>query len=45
VAEGAKGEPIWDVMEAYFKNHPTIAPRKLNTPKLVGMAGNPGMAG
>ena len=45
VAEGAKGEPIWDVMEAYFKNHPTIAPRKLNTPKLVGMASNPGMAG
>ena len=45
VAEGAKGEPIWDVMEAYFKNHQTITPRKLNTPKLVGMAGNPGMAG
>jgi sulfur-oxidizing protein SoxB len=44
VAAGATGEPIWDVMEAYFKNHPTIAPRKLNTPKLVGMAGNPGMA-
>jgi sulfur-oxidizing protein SoxB len=44
VAEGAKGEPIWDVMEAYFKNHPTIAPRKLNTPKLVGMTGNPGIA-
>jgi sulfur-oxidizing protein SoxB len=43
VAEGAKGEPIWDVMEAYFKNHQTIAPRKINTPKLVGMQGNPGM--
>jgi S-sulfosulfanyl-L-cysteine sulfohydrolase len=44
VAEGATGEPIWDVMEAYFKNHKTIAPRKLNAPKLVGMEGNPGMA-
>ena len=44
VAEGATGEPIWDVMEAFFKNHKTIAPRKLNTPKLVGMSGNPGMA-
>jgi sulfur-oxidizing protein SoxB len=43
VAEGAKGDPIWDVMEAYFKNHRTIAPRKINTPTLVGMAGNPGM--
>jgi sulfur-oxidizing protein SoxB len=45
VAQGAQGEPIWDVMEAFFKNHKTIAPRKLNTPKLVGMSGNPGMAG
>ena len=45
VAEGVKGEPIWDVMEAYFKNHPSVAPRKLNTPKLLGVAGNPGMAG
>ncbi|GAA6140399.1 thiosulfohydrolase SoxB [Hydrogenophaga sp. 5NK40-0174] len=44
VAPDAKGEPIWDVMEAFFKNHKTIAPRKINTPKLVGMAGNPGMA-
>jgi S-sulfosulfanyl-L-cysteine sulfohydrolase len=44
VAEGATGEPIWDVMEAYFKNHKTIAPRKLNAPKLLGMEGNPGMA-
>ena len=46
VAEGANlagGEPIWDVMEAYFKNHQTIAPRKINTPTLVGMQGNPGM--
>lgn len=37
----AKGEPIWDVMEAYFKNHKTISPRKINTPKLVGMEGKP----
>ncbi|WP_066255419.1 thiosulfohydrolase SoxB [Hydrogenophaga flava] len=43
VAEGARGEPIWDVMEAYFKNHKTIAPRKINTPRLLGMQGNPGM--
>jgi S-sulfosulfanyl-L-cysteine sulfohydrolase len=44
VAEGAKGEPIWDVMETYFKNHKTIGKLKLNTPKLVGMEGNPGIA-
>ncbi len=45
VAEGAQGAPIWDVMEQYFKAHPVIAPRKLNQPKLVGVAGNPGLAG
>ena len=44
VAEGAQGPAIWDVMEEYFKAHPVITPRKLNTPKLVNMAGNPGIA-
>jgi sulfur-oxidizing protein SoxB len=44
VAAGAQGEPIWDVMGSYFKNHRTVAPRQLNTPRLVGMQGNPGMA-
>jgi S-sulfosulfanyl-L-cysteine sulfohydrolase len=43
VAEGAKGEPIWDVMETYFRAHPVIKPRKLNQPRLVGVAGNPGL--
>ena len=44
VAEGAKGEPIWDVVEAYLRDRKTIGPRKLNRPKLVGVEGNPGMA-
>lgn len=44
VAEGVKGEPIWDVMEKYLKANPVIKARKLNQPKLVGMDGNPGMA-
>ena len=44
VAEGAEGPPIWEVMEDYFKAHPVITPRKLNTPKLLNMAGNPGIA-
>ena len=43
VAEGAKGEPIWDVVARYLRDKKTIAPRKLNMPKLVGMSGNPGM--
>ena len=46
VAEASKnaGPPIWEVMETYFKTHKTIKPVKPNTPKLVGVAGNPGLA-
>lgn len=44
VAEGVQGEPIWDVMESYFKAHPVIKARKLNQPTLIGVKGNPGIA-
>jgi S-sulfosulfanyl-L-cysteine sulfohydrolase len=44
VAEGAKGEPVWEVVTAYLKDMRTIAPVKLNLPRLVGMEGNPGIA-
>ncbi|MBI5791352.1 MAG: thiosulfohydrolase SoxB [Rhodocyclales bacterium] len=44
VAEGAKGEPVWDVVARYLRDKKTITPRKLNLPKLVGMKGNPGIA-
>jgi len=44
VAEGAKGEPVWDVVARYLRDRKTITPRKLNQPALVGMAGNPGIA-
>jgi sulfur-oxidizing protein SoxB len=44
VAEGAKGEPIWDVITAYLRAKKTVAPPKLNLPKLVGIEGNPGIA-
>ena len=30
VAEGAKGEPIWDVVETYLRDRKVIAPRRLN---------------
>lgn len=42
VAEGVQGEPIWDVMETYFKAHPVIKTRKLNQPRLIGVDRNPG---
>ena len=44
VAEGAQGEPIWDVVTKYLKDRKTIAPVKLNLPKLVGVEGNAGIA-
>jgi sulfur-oxidizing protein SoxB len=43
VAEGAKGEPIWDVITQYLKGRKTLAPPKLSLPKLVGVEGNPGL--
>jgi sulfur-oxidizing protein SoxB len=43
VAEGAQGEPVWDVVAQWLKQHKTVTPRKLNTPRLIGMQKNAGM--
>ena len=43
VAEGAKGEPIWDVVETWLRDQKTIKPRPLNRPKLIGVQGNAGL--
>lgn len=45
VAADAKGEMVWDVLETWLKDKKRISPRKLNTPKLIGMRGNPGLGG
>ncbi len=45
VQEGAKGEPIWDVVSGYLRDKKVIKGVKINTPRIVGMEGNPGMAG
>jgi sulfur-oxidizing protein SoxB len=44
VAEGVKGEPIWDVVAHYLRDKRSIAPPGLNQPQLVGVEGNPGIA-
>ncbi|MFZ3322809.1 MAG: thiosulfohydrolase SoxB [Usitatibacter sp.] len=44
VAEGAQGEPIWDVITRYLEDRKTIAAPKVNLPKLVGVEGNLGIA-
>ena len=46
VAEASKnaGPPIWEVVESYLKVKKVIQPIKPNTPQLLGVAGNPGLA-
>jgi S-sulfosulfanyl-L-cysteine sulfohydrolase len=43
-AKAAGGEPIWDVMARYLRTQKTIEPRMLNVPRLIGVAGNPGIS-
>lgn len=44
VAEGASGEPVWDVVGKWLRDKKTVAPRQLNVPRLIGMQGNSGLA-
>jgi len=44
VAEGASGEPVWEVVERYLKDLKVVTPRKPNIPRIDGVAGNPGIA-
>ncbi|NBY13801.1 MAG: thiosulfohydrolase SoxB [Betaproteobacteria bacterium] len=44
VAEGASGEPVWDVVEKWLIDKKRISARMPNVPRLIGMKGNPGIA-
>ena len=37
VAEGATGEPVWDVVERWLKDHKVVSPRQPNLPRLIGV--------
>jgi sulfur-oxidizing protein SoxB len=43
VAEGARGEPIWDVVETWLRGHQAVAPRRPYRPALLGVHGDPGI--
>jgi sulfur-oxidizing protein SoxB len=43
VAEGASGEPVWEVVARYLRAKGTIRPVTPNRPALVGVEGNPGL--
>ena len=42
VAEGAQGEPAWELVGRYLKDRKTVAARAPNLPPLIGMGRNPG---
>ena len=44
VAEGASGEPIWEVVARWLRDRKTVTPRQLNAPRLIGLDRNPGLA-
>lgn len=44
VAEGLKGQPIWEVVATYLKDQKSVSPRRLNLPSIKGAQVNPGMA-
>jgi S-sulfosulfanyl-L-cysteine sulfohydrolase len=44
-ARAANSKPVWDVVEAWLRRQGGhVKPRRINTPKLVGMQGNTGLA-
>ena len=44
VGSKSPGRPIWDVVADYLKEQGTVKIKKLNTPRLIGVKGNPGIA-
>ena len=44
VGSQAPGQPIWDVVADYLRAQETVKIKKLNTPKLLNVKGNPGLA-
>jgi sulfur-oxidizing protein SoxB len=43
-AKSAGNRMVWDVVESWLQAQGRITPRQLNTPRLIGVAGNPGVA-
>ncbi|MBI3042057.1 MAG: thiosulfohydrolase SoxB [Betaproteobacteria bacterium] len=45
VAEGASGEPVWEVVARYLRSKKVLRPVTPNRPALTGVTGNPGLSG
>ncbi|TAK51632.1 MAG: thiosulfohydrolase SoxB, partial [Betaproteobacteria bacterium] len=44
VGEGVTGEPVWEVVTRYLRERRSVAPVKLNLPRLIGVERDPGIA-
>jgi S-sulfosulfanyl-L-cysteine sulfohydrolase len=44
VAEGASGEPVWDVVGRHLRWKRIVTPRRVNPPRLLGVKDNPGLS-
>jgi sulfur-oxidizing protein SoxB len=44
VAEGASGEPVWDLLTRYLRARKSVGAMKASQPRLIGITGNPGLA-
>jgi sulfur-oxidizing protein SoxB len=44
VQEGTQGEPIWDVVAGYLRDKKVVKGVRINSPRIDGMKGNPGLA-
>jgi sulfur-oxidizing protein SoxB len=44
VAEGARGEPIWELVARYLRGQRIVTPRRVNRPRLLGVKDNPGIS-
>ena len=42
-AKSAGNKPVWDVIEPWLKAKGRVASRRINTPRLIGVQGNPGL--
>ena len=42
-ARSAGNKQVWDVVEQWLKAKGRITPRRINTPRLIGVQGNPGL--
>ncbi len=45
VKSKAPGRPIWDVVADYIRSEDRLTIKKINTPKLINVKGNPGLPG